>query len=484
MKIFSLANKLILFFLLFSMLALAVVATYAFVETGEILENQIDKDLVAIAEGTGGQVLIFFEKIKMQSADWSSDWFIRQQIEELVKTGNQDFAEAFRKHLLKNKLSLDPLVVVADILNTDMKVIVSSDEKRVGIDELEHAESKSKEELMALKYGETMISQVTVEQASEIHGGIHPEYPVFHSLVPIKSIDNEATVGFLLLHFSADNLNKIVGGSFQIELGALSGQEFILSQKTAEMFLVNSDGFMITPSRFLEDTVLNKKIDNPATQACFDDKKEYSGGYVGYLGRNVQVASMCLVDYNIVLLAEIGTDEVFAPLIKGRDNIVLLGFGIWLVGIMTIYFFSKVFLKNIIIIGDVAKDVSRGNLNARVKIKAKDETGELAKVFNQMLDIIKKSENDVSEASKKLQGANQEIEKEKISLMTKVRERTEELENIKNSLELTVREKTVELEKRVKDLEKFKKLVVGRELRMIELKDEVDMLKKNLENKK
>lgn len=483
MKTFSFANKLILFFSLFVLFVLVIVSAYLFVEVEDILEDQISKDLIAIAEGTEGQILIFFEKIKMQSANWSSDGFIRQQIEELAKSGNQDSARAIKDYLLKNKMPFDSTVVVADVLDTDMKIIASSDEKRIGISEKEHVESEEK--LMNLKYGEAMISQVMIEQESEIVGGVHPGYPVFHSLVPIKLSDNETTIGFLLLHFSADNINKIVGGSFQVGLGALTGQEFILNQETAEMFLVNSDGFMVTPSRFIENSVLSKKIDNPATRACFDDKKEYSGRYVGYLGREVQVASMCLVDYGIILLTEIGYDEVFSLLIKERNDTILVGFGTWLISVVMIYLFvSQIFLKDIKTIGNVAKEVIRGNLNMRAQVKTRDEIGELAGVFNQMLDAIKKSESDIAETNKKLQEANRDIEKEKASLETKVHERTKELEDVKNSLQLSVHEKTMELEKRVKDLEKFKKLTIGRELRMIELKDELGILRKNLEDKK
>ena len=478
MKRISLIYKLVLFFSVIIFIIISFVVVYSFIESKDVLENQIKRDLTAIAEGTEGQILIFFEKIKAQSADWSSDGFIRQQTEELARTGNQDFARAIRRHLLKNKVSLDPLVVVADILNTDMKTIASSDEKRFGVEEQEHKEGKSKEELMALKYGETMISQIMIEQESEIAGGIHPEYPVFHSLTPIKSADNETTVGFLLLHFSADSINKIVGGSFQIDLGALSGQEFILNQKTAEMFLVNKNGFMITPSRFIKDSVLNKKIDNPATQACFNDRREYNGDYVGYLGGEVQVASMCLVDYDVVLLTEIGTDEIFAPLVKERNNTILVAVLLWIVSIIVILLFGRIFLRNILKINDTANKVKEGNFSVRTRIESRDEVGDLAQTFNSMLDNIEHSQIELNEFNEKIKKSSQELEKLNLSLEGKIKERTKELEEIRATLELRVHEKTIELQERINELERFKKLTIGRELRMVELKEEMESLKR------
>lgn len=475
---FSLSYKLISFSSVSVAMIMVVVIFNVFSELKQILEEQIKKDLTAIAEGTGGQIFIFFEKIKMQSRDWSSDGFIRQKTEELAKTGNQDIAEALREHLLKSKMSLDSLVVVADILDADMRTIASSDEKRVGVEEQEHAGGKSKEELMALKYGEAMISQVMIEQESEIAGGVHPEYPVFHSLAPIKSFDDETTIGFLLLHFSADNLNKIVGGLFQIEIGALSGQEFILNQKTAEMFLVNKDGYMITPSRFIKNSVLKNKIDNPATRACFDEKKEYRGSYVGYLGREIQVTSMCLVGYDVVLLAEIGTDEIFAPLIKERNRVFYIGGVIFLFNVLVIYLFSRLFLKNILAIRNIASQVALGNFSVRTRLKVKDEAGDLGRIFDNMLDNIEHSEEEMKKMNEKLRQTYLELEKSNIALEGKVKARTKELEDARAGLEARVYEKTIELQKQIDELERFKKVTLGRELRMIELKKELEELKK------
>ena len=476
----SLSSKFILVFSVVVFILISSISFYSYYKSKNIIGDQIEKDLSAIAEGVEGQVFIFFDKIKMESANWSSDGFIRQQTEELVKTGNQGSSNALKEHLLKNKLPLDPSVLVADILDVDMRTIASSDERRVGISEEEHAEGVDKKELLTLRYGETIISQVRIEQESEISGGIHPEYPVFHSLVPIKSIDNETTIGFLLLHFSNDNLNKIVQGVLQVEKGALSGQEFILNQKTAEIFLVNKDGFMTTQSRFVKDSILSQKIDNPATRACLDNKKEYKGNYIGYLGLDVQVASMCLVDYGVVLLAEIGTDEIFSPIIKARNDIILFGVIIWTIGSIFVFFLSNFILKNIKTIHDVANSVAKNNFGDRVNIKTRDEIGDLANAFNLMLDNVERSKIKETDLNSELTDLYTKVKKSEFSLEEKIKDRTKELEDIKATLEMRIHEKTSELQGRLNDLEKFRRLTVGRELRMVELKEEIENLKNRL----
>jgi len=58
-----------------------------------------------------------------------------------------------------------------------------------------------------------------------------------------------------------------------------------------------------------------------------------------------------------------------------------------------------------------------------------------------------------------------------------------EIKKLREELEEKVRERTKELQERINELEKFHKLTVGRELKSIELKEEIKRLKKELEDK-
>ena len=77
---------------------------------------------------------------------------------------------------------------------------------------------------------------------------------------------------------------------------------------------------------------------------------------------------------------------------------------------------------------------------------------------------------------KELQEANKKLKGSKEILEEKVRERTKELETLSKEQEKIIAERTKETQEKLVELEKFQKLAVGRELKMVELKKEVNRL--------
>jgi len=74
-----------------------------------------------------------------------------------------------------------------------------------------------------------------------------------------------------------------------------------------------------------------------------------------------------------------------------------------------------------------------------------------------------------------------ELEEAKSVLEVKVEARTKELRELTQGLEGKIKARTKELQERVNQLERFQKLTIGRELKMVELKKEIEKLKEELE---
>ena len=84
------------------------------------------------------------------------------------------------------------------------------------------------------------------------------------------------------------------------------------------------------------------------------------------------------------------------------------------------------------------------------------------------------------ELEKKVKEKTKELEEARTILEIKVKARTRELEELARRLDEKEKEKTKELRERVEELEKFQRLTVGRELKMVELKEEIKKLKTEL----
>ncbi len=112
------------------------------------------------------------------------------------------------------------------------------------------------------------------------------------------------------------------------------------------------------------------------------------------------------------------------------------------------------------------REVSKGNLEIELRKKSEDEIGELIEGFNQMVRDLRKSHRELQEAKNVLE--------------IKVRARTKELEELTETLEEKVESRTKRLEAKIEELEKFHKLAVGRESKIVELKKEIEELKGQL----
>ncbi|MFQ6049716.1 MAG: HAMP domain-containing protein [Candidatus Paceibacterales bacterium] len=155
---------------------------------------------------------------------------------------------------------------------------------------------------------------------------------------------------------------------------------------------------------------------------------------------------------------------------KSRQTILFVTIFVFALAIGFGYFISRSISKPVIEIRDAAVEVAQGNMEVAITPRSNDEIGELAAAFNGMIKDLK--------ASRAI------LEESKAVLEVRVEERTKELKELAQSLEEQVRQRTKELQEKIEELERFQKFAVGRELKMVELKQEIEKLKKELEKHK
>lgn len=376
-----------LVFLVVSIAPILAISFFLLNQAKNNFQNQTTKLLTLAADNAEGHVLTFFERQKIRLSDWSSDGHIRAETEAITRTGDMERAKSLSAYFRDKKLPLDTTVVITDIFDLSGRVIASSEEKRIGHTEPNTAELERKYGYITAKnkiFGQSVIGSVIIIKEEEGH----PALPMIHLSIPIVSPFSDEIVGVMINHISGDELNSVISGKQQLELGALTGGGPIF--ETLETYLVNKDGLMITPSRLIADAVLKQKVFTDATRACLEDGREISGRYKDYRGVWVYGASMCPRNQPWMLLLEIDEKEILAVL-NHAIRITCGGtFALVILVSLFAFFWGRRLTEQIMNLVVVTNKIGRGNFKEQILSSGNDEIAQLGGSINKMTADLKK----------------------------------------------------------------------------------------------
>jgi methyl-accepting chemotaxis protein len=238
--------------------------------------------------------------------------------------------------------------------------------------------------------------------------------------------------------------------------------EQIRYDKTEYVFILDRSGNMVmhpTKPELEGKNMLNEK--NNSGQRPFFDMvtcaQQEGGCYVRYTWQS-KWSNTVFEPYTTYCSYYWPWDWVVCSGVRTQDIIdatkqitiqISIYFGlISLITSVLLYFISVLIIKPILQLADKAKNLNKTLNNQtyeEIKIVSNDEIGVLAESFNEMVVDLQKSRKN--------------------------------LEDLNNDLENKVAERTEELNQTMTDLERMNKLMVGRELKMVEMKKEMVALK-------
>ena len=188
--------------------------------------------------------------------------------------------------------------------------------------------------------------------------------------------------------------------------------------ETGEVYLINQDGYAISPFRFAEDAFKKIKIDSEIMYGYLDDIKKYGEKehqhypeiYRDYRGVKVLGVHDHIHSTNWGIIAEIDEKEVLEPLEVMKKILIVMSFLIvfvaWMIGVIMARRITAPIRKlqsGVAIIG-------RGNLDHKIPSISKDEIGQLSKEFNIMTGNLKKTTTSVTNLNKEVT-ARKKVEK-------------------------------------------------------------------------
>ena len=231
---------------------------------------------------------------------------------------------------------------------------------------------------------------------------------------------NNQFAGVLVINFNVDK-----------ELFKITTDRAGLGE-SGEVYLVNKDGYMISPSRFIDEVILKQKVDliyaeeedSVSSDALLQEKiaiiKDYRG--VEVLTVHTHIPEM-----HWFLIAKIDTEEAFASVTKLTNSLLLMFIIILFIAIFISSFITRIITRPLRRLYKSTEEIIKGNLDFKVGTPSSDEVGQLSRAFDKMAASLKKSREELEEYSR--------------SLEEKVEVRTRELSDINQNLEMEIIER-------------------------------------------
>ena len=423
------ANKISFAFLITAVLLTAVCAPLFYVIARKSLEERIYAHLETTAQSRAHHIETYLEEHKIITRILSSDILLRNTLMNIVGAGkdsnsnieNYDIANLEATIAELNEMvKVDPHLCEICIIGLNGKVLISTDVSNIGLD---------KSDCECFLNGREKLH---IEDAHLCDNG---KKGVISVSTPVLCDKNKTALGVIIVKVDLKSMYEIT-----TDITGLG--------QTGEIFIVNREGYMITPSRFKKDTFLKQKVDTLNVEHCriHKDRNHISRNqalnlFRSYRGTMVLGTHAYIPEMQWLLCSEMSEREAFAPLFRVKILFVIVmifaPMGAWLIGII----FSGIISKPIRKLQAGAEIIGRGNLDYKVGVNTKDEIGQLSQAFDQMSE-------DLKESHLKLRESHKELEK-------KVQDRTLELSSTNKKLQDEIHEHSLAREiltERIKEL--------------------------------
>jgi len=318
---------------------------------------------------------------------------------------SREFGPAMTR--LRRTKESNPSIYEFFLLDKAGKVVASSDEKSIGLD-------KSADAYFLGGHKEIFIKDAYYYEPLGM--------PLMAVSAPFLDTQSGELLGVIVARVKLDDLWNITA-------------EWTGLGKTGEIYLVNKEGFMITPSRFLKDTFLKQKVDTEGVRQAFLHRNmiphQEVSIYRDYRGEPVLGAHKYIPQMQWALLAEINVKEAFAPLAELNKILVVILLVVLLAAWLLSRRIARLIADPIRKLHEGIEIIGRGNFDYKVGTTTNDEVGQLSRAFDMMTENLKNTTTTIESLNREIAGRKLTEEK--------LRERTAELSEREEDLVITLR---------------------------------------------
>lgn len=394
------------FFLLFTAVTIFSV-TIMGIMSSRVFKNQIYQSIKLINNSKANAVRIFLNSEKEVVGMLAASTLIRDFLEQ-EPASSQYLNEKDRvAQRLDRSIKEVPQIYELFILNRQGEIISSTDKTNEGL-------IRINDDYFTKAQDEIFIKDLYNSETTK-----HLSYTVS---APIKDSLTGETLGVVVARMNPDNLFKTIGGDSDWS-------------STGENFLVNHNKFLISPSRFNDNSaILDKIINTKNVEDCFNsdelallknnnyaNKTEKMVDYTDYRGKSVISVHSFIPETNWCLITKIDQTEVLAPIKNLSLIFASLSALFVLIFLLISLFISKKIIKPINDLKRAINNFKGGNFDYKITATTKDEVGDLARSFSDMAIRIKKIQNDVDNKIKEqtidIIKKNTDIENQKKALL-------------------------------------------------------------------
>jgi C4-dicarboxylate-specific signal transduction histidine kinase len=444
--------KLIVIFLVIALLPLLILSAVSYRTITDQLTTKSLNQLSAIATQQEQKLQSIIERNREKIILITNRVQLKLALEQYSKTKNQANLESINT-ILKDIKRENREFETVSILNAEGVVVTSTETSLIG---------KNYSQTSGFIKGSKDYDVVTYFLDKNQQLKVYFSGPL---------ILQDKLIGVILIESSVDNFLALTND--YTSLGD-TGETYIAQPDK------NGDFLVINPLRFDNKpltTVINQhKARDPIYYAISRNEGVFTST-TDYRNKEVFSATRYLDGVNLGLVVKIDKDEALEPVSTLRKIIIFVTLISSIIVIMVGITSAQVITDPIAHLTEGAKQISAGNLLQKIDITSRDEIGLLAQTFNEM--AIKLHESYTS-LEKNVQERTEELENIKHNLEDIVKQRTSELEKSKLELEDKVKERTTELEEKLQELERMNKVMIGRELKMVDLKNQNELLAQKL----